>query len=39
MNVDAIRRRMEWGDRLGLVTRTGDGWTFDPLVMRSLTNQ
>ena len=41
MNVDAVRRRMEWSERLGLVTRTGAGagWTFDPLVMRSLTDR
>ena len=39
MNVDAVRRRMEWGERLGFVTRTGAGWTFDPLVMRSLADR
>ena len=38
MNAGAIRHRMEWSERLGLVTRTGAGWMFDPLVMRLLTD-
>ena len=35
-DVDSVRRRMEWSERLGLVARTGDGWVFNPLVKRLL---
>ena len=39
MSADAVRRRMEWSARLGLATRTGDGWTFNPLVAQLLADE
>ena len=34
IDVTVLRRRMAWSEQLGLVTRTGDNWTFNPLVAR-----
>ena len=34
-----VRRQVAWSEQLGLVTRTGDNWTFNPLVTRLLANE
>ena len=38
-NTAAARLRMAWSERLGLVTRTGDKWAFNPLVSRLLADE
>lgn len=39
-NADAsvLKRRMEWGDLLGLVSSSEDEWVFNPLVKKLLVN-
>ncbi len=37
LDYEELQRRVEWGERLGLLERMGsDGWTFNPLVKRLL---